>query len=916
VRQSDAALLVVACLLVLAPTGVASAADVVLDETCSWRRYYRFGVSRFSAAALKAEGQKLLRGRRYSRLKRDTEQHLRAKGIDPRKVDWRDHAVLTLRGARAFNPSPAPPPPDDWMTAEFGDAAWVRQRTPFQGGRHPQITSPILGQYLESVDLRLQQTYYRARFLVHDQKAAGNLTLRLTYSGGVRAFLNGHEIARGHLPAGQLLPEAPGAGYPAAAYKANSARLCRRTIGPIKIPPARLRKGVNVLAIEVRASCFHPIVLTNPIQGNWGGPKRPWPHARLFKIELGPGSKAVPPAGRRPGGVQVWVEDIHHRTVSSDFLPLGEEPGTVRLVGARNGTYSAQIVVGHGVHSAPGTVPDTKPLAGLRAAPRELTKTGGAGRIPASAIRVFHLNPFPLSEWTMRRLGDERGLAASFPTMKELAGHARMAERGGVHLFEQLGAAPSVSVPAGACRPIWLSLRIPSDATPGQYRGAVDVSAGGRSLARIPVELEVVGWRLPDPKQFRTFVGLEQNPYGVARQYGTRLWSDEHFRRMDASFRQLARVGNQWLNVPVLVRTEFGNKDDSMIRWTRKKNGGWAFDYKTLDRYVDLAVKHWGRPRVIHFVVMQGMKSSMNPPTPHRVKVFDEATGKTTLFPIMDSLRQVWPPRGRAPLRADQRAAWTAFATSLCAHMQKRGLRKSMFWGAPWEGEANPALKGHLAACAPGVYWTAGPHEMMANGVYAKNERFYKIVTDIRYHGRWRSFRDDRGWKSKTLHLLNPRVGGTAMALHTTSFPFAYRVMVDRALALGRSGFSRVGADEWAGVHYDGMDMPKWLTGIPVLFMLWPGKNGAESSTRFEALLEGIQETEARIFLESSLDAGRVPRDLATRVRAVLRAHFREANFWQGNSIVHSMEQYHYRWQERSRALHRIAAEVARRQRS
>jgi len=81
--------------------------------------------------------------------------------------------------------------------------------------------------------------------------------------------------------------------------------------------------------------------------------------------------------------------------------------------------------------------------------------------------------------------------------------------------------------------------------------------------------------------------------------------------------------------------------------------------------------------------------------------------------------------------------------------------------------------------------------------------------------------------------------------------------MVDRALAQGRTGFTRVGADEWAGIHYDGMDVPRWLTGIPVLFLLWPGPQGAETSVRFEALLEGIQETEARIFIEQALHRGR-----------------------------------------------------------
>jgi hypothetical protein len=210
------------------------------------------------------------------------------------------------------------------------------------------------------------------------------------------------------------------------------------------------------------------------------------------------------------------------------------------------------------------------------------------------------------------------------------------------------------------------------------------------------------------------------------------------------------------------------------------------------------------------------------------------------------------------------------------------------------------------------VFWTAGPHEMIYNGTYAKDEKFYKIITDIRYQGGWPSFRDDMGWKSKTLHLLNPRVGGTCFALHTTSHPFAYRVMPARALIKGRSGFARLGADDWAAVHYEGMDLPTWITGIPVLFMLWPGRDGAVSSARFEALLEGIQTTEARIFVEQALDGNRLPADVAARVRKVLDEDAAETDFFQGNSLVQSMEEYSCGWQDRSRRLYAAAAEVSR----
>jgi hypothetical protein len=868
--------------------GRAAEAGTVLDETCYWRRYYQFAVSRYSPAVLKAEGERILGRRGLARVKRDTERWLRRRGIDPGKVDWRDRCDCAMLGARAFNPTPTPPPPGDWMKVDFDDGSWVRRRGPCQAAPPVRITFPGLGQYDGSVDLRLRAAFYRARFLAEDVPAAGALTLRVVYSGGTRVFVNGQEVARGHLTPGEVQPDAAAADYPARAYDRTGSRLRDRVLGPVRIPPQLLRKGPNVLAVEVRASHFHPIVLTHPRQPNWGGPVRPFPHARLSRLTLTSSSAAVRHAARRPPGLQVWVQDMHHRTESTEHLPPGEGTGTVRFVGAANGTYSAQLAV----------LAD-RPLADVAVRAAALKQADGSAALDPSAMLVKAMIAYPADQWTLKRLGDERGLAATFPSAVQLAEYARMSNPRPAYLFDRIGQTPRPVAPvaAGKCFPLWLSIRVPAGAAPGKYLGSIAVSAGGAGGVSIPVELEIVNWRLPDPKDFQTLVGCEQNPYAVARQYGVRLWSDRHFELIAGSLRQLGRLGSGWVNVPVLVQTEFGNQDDSMIRWIRRRDGGLAFDYKVLDRYLDLALKHLGRLDVVQFAVMHGMPGAATPPAPPRVKVYDELGRRSSLLPVGAS-------------RAG--GAWRAFATALHDHMKARGLAKAMYWGYPLEREADPALKGRLASFAPGVFWIAGPHEMMANGTYAKNERFYRIVADIRYHGGWRSFRDDRGWKSQTVHLLNPRVGGTVIGLHTTSLPFAYRLMPDRAIAMGRSGFTRVGADEWAGVHYSGMQIPKWLTGMGVLFVLWPGTDGAQSSARFEAMLEGVQEAEARIFMERAVDRGDLPQPLARRVREVLAGNLRETTFLLGNSVIRDLEEYHHRWQERSRRLYRMAAEVAR----
>jgi hypothetical protein len=873
--------LIAAWLLVVIPLSLAgqavaatpgSADTVVLDESAYWHRYYRFGVNRISLAALKAEGTQVLGPQGLDRAKKQTLKMMQDDGLDPAGKDWQAYAAPKMYLGRYT----APPPPDDWAAVGFDDRCWVWQRGTFQGDTPPDST--------EFVDRGLISAFYRGRFVVNDPAKAGNLTLRVVYHGGARVFLNRTELARGHLPPGAVAADAAAQDYPLEAYQQPSPALCQRAVGPLTIPSRHLVKDVNVLAVEIHASRFHPIVMTYPVQHNWCDSQRSWPHACLVSLDLRTTApEAFARSDRRPG-IQVWAADPHERIKSSEFLPPGEAPGTARVIGARNGTYGAQLVIG-----------TDRELRQLRVVPGALKQVGGAGEIAAANIRVFFAAPLPANEFTVEKLGSEKGLSGKFPNARQLAQFETTADTSQDCIFDHLVATAPQRIPADRCRPVWLSLAIPADAVSGTYRGTVDVSAEGMAPLCIPLEAEVLAWRLPAPRDFQTFVACEENPYGVAKHYGVPPWSERHFQLLDASFRQLGRVGNRWLNVPILRNTEFGNCDDSPVEWIRRKDGTMSFRFTNLDRYLDLAMKHWGRPPVLNLVVMHGTKSQ--PPVPAEVMVRDETTGQKQPLEVMAS-------------QPDKQQLWKEFAAALGKHLDGRGLKGMYCWGFPADGqEEDPDLMVVLAQALPEVFWIRGSHCLLPN--YAPDRKYYRVINTARYWGGMPLFRLDLGWKSETLHLLNPRVDSTCIAIHTTSLPYAFRLTPELALARGRNGFGRIAADGWAGAHFDGMAPRIWITGLPVLFTLWPGRDGAEPGIRFEMTLEGIQETEARIFLEKALDRNLLPPQMTERVRSVLARRLRETNIFQPNITVPDLEAYHYRWPERSRAIYQAAAEVS-----
>ncbi len=930
-----------------AEAGEPDDAGLVLDGTGYFRRHVEFGMMKLNGDRLRRDGEELFGGR-LRRLEGEVRKLLAHRNVDWDKTDWRDAACWLFTSAQvgddrgALSHLPTVRPPADWAQPDFDDGGFDRLRL----GLAPWRTIGWIG-YQQSTLYR-RGYCLRTYFEVPDPAHAADLTVKAVYRGGARVFVNGHEIGRGHLPPGEITSETFAADYPPEAYVATKDELpgrpawgefvgdirCRyeqappwprggdfrttygdtavnrkgwqrlrklrdRELGPLAIPARLLRKGGNVLAIELRTSRYDPLIVPmgeEVWRAKWGtnlttNPR--WDHVGLVDVELRSRSARLPTCRRRPGGVQAWAVDMHTRLYDRDFNPTGWPAGKVRLVGARNGTFAGIVAVG-----------TDRPLTGLRATCSPLAGAGGAS-IPAKAIRVRYMVGHGLD--VLPSLGTGRCVARSYwhtDAMAQLALYQWGDRNRGIwpesvrhpndrdsfvqrfRFFDHIAPAAPREVPADTCQPIWLSVKVPADAAPGTYRGAVTVSADGTKDLSVPVELEVIGWRVPDPQEFQTFVQSEQSPYGVAKAYGAGLWSDRHFELIESSFRQLARLGNDWVFVPVLADSEFGNRGDGPIRWIRRKDGSLAFEYGALDRYLALATKHLGKPRVVCFGVMHGCGTHTV-----EVPVLDEATGKVERM-------GVGPAAG--PGRA---AVWRAFATSLCEHMTGLGLRDAMFWGHAFDDTADRGLIGILAEAAPDIGWAAGSHGRVPDETFRACGRAYGVELQPA---------SACGWKDPYIHLLITRYAGSIICVEGGSTPFTYRVMCDRAIHCGFNGLGRIGADYFDWTWFDGCRANQYnIAGRAIVQTLWPGGTGADSGARNEAVLEGLQEAEARIFLEQAADRKVIGEELATEVKGILGAHFLStAHICAGAQDVGAMDITND-WRGRSRRLYAAAARVA-----
>jgi ADP-ribosylglycohydrolase len=708
--------------------------------------------------------------------------------------------------------------------------------------------------------------------MVADPAKAGDLKLILAYRGGVVVYLNGQEIARANIPDAEKAKgiEAVAEDYPKEAFVTEDGRVIGanggdpqkylkqlqsrvRKLNDVVVPANLLRKGVNVLAIEAHRAPQSEAVFGKSSTAHYEGTKGyilAWCTVGVPRIELAGGVAGVVATNRaRPAGVQVWNQDSQTRVRPSDYGDPCEPLRPIRLVAAQNGAFSGEVVVG-----------SSAPLRGLKAVAGDLKLTGSAGStatIPAANIQIR----YALADKDTDLPFDILATDAPAEVAVDKAG-------------------------GGAVAPVWVTVNVPAGAEPGAYKGVVTITVAGAEPVEVPVELRVVDWKLPDPKDFISHVGLTESPETVAMKYKVEMWSPEHWKLLDKTFELMSEAGADDLFITAIRRTHHGN-EHSMIRWIKQADGTFKHDFSIAEKYLDTAIKHLGKVPVVCIYGWEPYTGGSYGGTTSGTKgmlytILDPATGK---------LEEAEGPKWGTP---EVREFWKPVFDGMREILKKRGLEKSLMVGV--SGDATPSKQAvdDLKAVAPDVRWVGQAHGKTSN-LYGTPVGYYAEV--------WASpippdpaERRLFGWKNPALQLSFPREG-SGLLLRTWSPLAQYRVASEEASAAGIRGFGRVGADFWnvlttrnktygGGLNliarYPESDWGQLYLGNSTPYLLAPGPDGPLGTARFEMIREGARDLEPRVYLEKALLdpaskaklgddlAGRIQQLLDDRVRAIL----------------------------------------------
>ena len=148
-------------------------------------------------------------------------------------------------------------------------------------------------------------------------------------------------------------------------------------------------------------------------------------------------------------------------------------------------------------------------------------------------------------------------------------------------------------------QPVWVSINIPATVPGGLYSGIITIKAD--RTYRLKLFVKVIDKTLPPPSQWTFNLDLWQHPAAVARVHGVKLWSDEHYALLKKYYTLLARAGQK--NITVSIVNEPWNHqtyDDypGLIKWIKRKDGSWKYDYTLFDHYVSFVMSCGIRQRI------------------------------------------------------------------------------------------------------------------------------------------------------------------------------------------------------------------------------------------------------------------------------------------------------------------------------
>lgn len=435
----------------------------------------------------------------------------------------------------------------------------------------------------------------------------------------------------------------------------------------------------------------------------------------------------------------------------------------------------------------------------------------------------------------------------------------------------QLNSAPSEAFPdvlyttqpinadAKKVNAAWINVQIPRDAKPGIYTGTLSVKASEMTAPiNFTYTYEVLDLTLPDVREADTQIELWQHPFVSARYYGiSRLndvnnsnwFNEEHRTYLNAMMKEYAAIGGRGV-VATIVEEAWNHQsydnDPSMVKWTKKKDGTFTYNYDLFDKWIQLNID----AGVLDPETGYGqIKSYSIVPWENQITYFDEASGQTKkekLTPGSDAWKK----------------QWTSVLSHFIEHVDQKGWLGITYISMDERpiSQLQPAVSliQSIESNSGKKFKISSAMNFEAISDYDFLDKIDDISIDLvhlKNNDAVRKLAEHR--QEKGLLTTVYTATGDAPNSNTISMPVESDWVLWYSMSQHLSGFMRWSYDGWTQNPLDNVNYKYWEAGDPLF--IYPGDRWTDtyfrSSPRFERLKEGIRDiNKAKYLMTLSAD--------------------------------------------------------------
>ena len=258
----------------------------------------------------------------------------------------------------------------------------------------------------------------------------------------------------------------------------------------------------------------------------------------VLAMLIGTGVRLLP-AARNP---RIWFVDSLVKVFPSDLAPV-RAPRTGEALAARNQHVHFQAVL--------------RPSRRLTGVTAECGPLQGPGGFRIETVRI---NPV--------------GLVVVGSSSDNVPAGERVGEAPGWYPDPLIDF--PIDLEAGKTRSVWVTVHVPEEALPGEYRGTLTMSAGGREIARAAIRLRVYSAQVPRERSLRVTNWFNSGDRESRQFYGVSEFSEEWWTLIENLARVMADYRQNVIYTPLFhfIRPQF-------------ENGIVTYDFSLFDRWVE-----------------------------------------------------------------------------------------------------------------------------------------------------------------------------------------------------------------------------------------------------------------------------------------------------------------------------------------